>query len=166
LKFLERNETLNGFFIDQESGDDPDAHFPGILGGLDDKGSVLVLVEALAKGSHIQVQLLGKTVQLLSSERFSGIVVKQQVMVGPELPLILGAMSRLGSYNGRLAMENKVNEDHFHQSGINVFLLDLTGRLFSETRGIRSMELGEHNHDQFGPERTLARQIFGNRKFR
>jgi hypothetical protein len=143
LKRFKRDEALNDSPVDQQSGYDLDAHFPRILAGVDDKGPIFMFVETLAKDTHLQVQFFGKAVQLLSSERLSCIVLKKEVMVGPKLPLVLGAMGRFGGEDSGLAVKNKIKEDDLHQSGIHVFLLDLTGRLFGEMRRIRSMELGE-----------------------
>ena len=143
FKFLKREEALDHSLVDEQSRDDLDAHFPRILAGVDDKGPIFVPVKALAKRNHFQVQLLGKAVQLLSGERLACIVFKKEIVVGPELSLILGAMSCLSSQDGGLAVKDKVKEDDLHQSGINVFLLDLPGRLLGKTRRIRSMELGK-----------------------
>ncbi len=91
-------------------------------------------------------------------------MIKEEIVVGPELSLVLGAVSGLSRKDRGLAMEDKVNEDDLHQSGVDEFLFDLTGRFFGETRGVRSVELGEYNQDQLGLRGTLARQISGRRK--
>jgi len=120
-----------------------------------------VAIEALAEGGHIQVQLLGKAVQLLpavAGSFFRGALV-QEIVVGPELPLILSAMSCLRICDCGLAVEGEINEDDLHQSFSHVLFLDLTGRLVRKTHTIWSDEIAEHDEGHFGVRRALAGQL-------
>lgn len=69
LQILKRKEAFDDSLVDVKSGYDLDAHAPGFLAGVYYKGPVFVAIEAPAEGSHVQVQLLGKAIQLLSGER-------------------------------------------------------------------------------------------------
>jgi hypothetical protein len=101
---------------------------------------VLAAVQALVEGAGVQAQLAG--VALEAGHVQGCLVVKQQVVVLPELLLVIGALRRLGGLlSVRMRAEREVADGK--PDLVAVGLLELVERFVTETLAVRSLVVAE-----------------------
>lgn len=116
-------------------------------------GEILVAVEARAEPGLVESQLGGETFQIRFGVRaaiFAALSGKQQVVVLPELALLIRAFGCACRPFGFRAEDGDVLIDEFDFTRIDKILFDATRRVISKSFAVRSLKIGQFDEGYRG----------------